>query len=389
MRTIIVYRDLLLSPSETFVRSQGEALRRFVPYYVGSRRTEGLRLPKSRTIVVNAGGTLGRIREAVSKVCGFTPGLVPRIRSLNPVLIHAHFGPDGIWAMRLAAQLRIPLIVTFHGFDATVEDRFIRHSFYSHRVYLRRREALKVGASLFIAVSHFIKNKLLQQGFPPEKILVHYIGVDTNVFLPDRSVKRERVVLFVGRLVEKKGCEYLIRAMRIVQARDPETKLVVIGDGRLRNELEGLASVSLRRATFVGTQPPERVREWMNRATVFSVPSITATSGDSEGFGMVFAEAQAMGLPVVSFATGGIPEAVAHEATGFLAAERDYESLAEYICILLNNSELWQRFSAAARKRVLAGFDLGKQAELLEGIYEDVLRGEIGTLCQKSCASPS
>lgn len=370
---VIIYKDHLLPPSATFIRSQAEALHGFIPYYAGSRLVPGLPLPKERTLVVNRGGPLGLVHEVSYKLWGVAPTFEQHILKLNPILIHAHFGPDAARVLPLVRALQIPLMVTFHGYDATIKDEYARRSFYGRRVYLRRKEALKCEARLFIAVSEFIKRKLLDQGFLPEKLMVHYIGVDTETFQPDLAVPREPVVLFVGRLVEKKGCEYLIQAMSKVQAVRPEIELVVIGDGPLRLSLERLARKMLQRYRFLGAQPPDYVRAWMNRAKVFSVPSITATSGDSEAFGIVFAEAQAMGLPVVSFASGGVPEAVVHGETGFLAAEQDWQGLAKYILSLLEDDGLWQRFSVAGQRRVRALFDLKKQTHALEEIYKLVI----------------
>jgi colanic acid/amylovoran biosynthesis glycosyltransferase len=371
--TVIIYRDHLLPASETFVRAQAEALQDFTPYYVGSRLVPGLLLPSERTLVVNRGGLLGRASEVSHKLFGFAPTLMGRLRELKPRLIHAHFGTDGVRALPLAQHLKVPLLVTFHGFEVTGKDEYTQGSFYGHRVYVRRRHLLNSKGHLFIAVSNFIKRKALEQGFTPDKVVVHYIGVDTELFHPDPVVQRESVVLFVGRLVEKKGCEYLIKAMSKVQAAIPEAELVVIGDGLLRSNLEQLAEKTLRRYQFLGAQPPESVRAWMNKARVFCVPSVIANSGDSEGFGMVFAEAQAMGLPVVSFATGGIPEAVAHGETGFLANEYDWEKLSNYIIRLLKDQTLWHQFSQNGQRRVSALFNLQKQTGILEDIYKQVI----------------
>jgi glycosyltransferase involved in cell wall biosynthesis len=371
---VVIYRDWLLPPSETFVLGQAEALRRFTPYYVGLRLKKGLLTPKERTLVVNRGGLLGRASEVPYKLAAFAPNFFQRVQKLNPVLIHAHFGISGALALPLRRRLQVPMLVTYHGYEELIADEFARRSYFSHRVYLRRREMLKREAQLFIAVSNYSQENLLKQGFPPDKIVVHYIGIDTDAFDPDPTVPREPVVLFVGRLVEQKGCEYLIKAMSKVQAVRPDVELVVIGDGELRPSLERLAKERLQRYRFLGVQPPESVRTWMNRAKVFSVPSVIAKSGDAEGFGMVFAEAQAMGLPVVSFASGGIPEAVAHGEVGFLAAERDWEELAKHILLLLEEDNLWHRFSEFGPRRVRALFDLQKQTGALEEIYEQVLR---------------
>jgi glycosyltransferase involved in cell wall biosynthesis len=218
-----------------------------------------------------------------------------------------------------------------------------------------------------------MRRQALEKGFPPEHTLVHYTGIDVDFFSPDPCVRRLSVVLFVGRLVPKKGCKYLIRAMADIQETVPDAKLVVIGDGRLRNELEQQAATSVRNFLFLGVQDAVAVRTWMNRATVFCTPSVTAETGDAEGFGMVFAEAQAMGLPVVSFASGGIPEAVADGQTGFLVDERDWKALSNRMLLLLRNQELWTRFSRAGQIRARSMFNIRKQSMVLENIYKQVL----------------
>lgn len=374
--TVIIYRHLLLQSSETFIRGQAEALQQFTPCYVGSRLVPGLQLPEERKLVVNQGGMLGKMNEVSSKLGKFTSNFLQQVGNLHPTLIHAHFGQDAAMALPIANKLQVPLLVTFHGFDITVKDEYAEKSL-SQWTYFRCRERLKHQAQMFIAVSEFIKNKLIEQGFPAHKILVHYIGVDTKLFQNNPAVERQPIVLFVGRLTEKKGCEYLIQAMSKVQAAMPEVELVVIGDGLLRSSLEQQAKTSLRRYRFLGVQSPENVRAWMHQAQVFCVPSITAKSGDSEGFGLVFAEAQAVGLPVVSNASGGIPEAVAHGETGFLVAERDTRGLAAHISRLLEERDLWQKFSRCGQERVRSVFDLHNQTKKLESIYGEVLQANI------------
>jgi colanic acid/amylovoran biosynthesis glycosyltransferase len=377
--TILIYRDKLLSYSETFIKSQGEALRNCSVYYAGARLVRDISLPAEKVLLVlNKGHFWQRPAELAFKIFGFSPQLYRAFDQLRPDLIHAHFGTDGTIMLPLAKSLKIPLIVTFHGFDATIRDEYARRSFYLHRKYLRRRDRLKREASLFIADSQFIKNKLIDTGYPEEKIKVHYVGVDVVQFEPDCRVPREPIVLFVGRLVERKGCHYLIRAMAEVQAVMPHVRLVIIGDGPFRPYLEKCSKELLRNYEFLGVQPSECVKGWLNRAKIFGGPSITADSGNAEAFGIVFAEAQAMGVPVVSFTSGGIPEAVSHCETGFLAPERDWQLLAKYILDLLVDEKLWLRFSKAGRERVLALFNIDSQASKLEEIYRTVLHeGEV------------
>lgn len=372
--SILIYRTALLLPSETFVLSQPEALEHFTPYFVGCSRVDGLLLPKGRVRFIDGGGPLGSAQKFMYRLFDFAPGLTRALRRLNPVLVHAHFGVDSVPGLLLARRLGVPLVVTFHGYDATMKAEYARKYSYDYRRYLRWRPVVQKEASLFVAVSEFIRGKLIAQGFPPEKISVHYVGVDTELFKPDPSIARMPIVLFAGRLVDSKGCDYLIRAMARVQREAPEVQLVVIGDGPLRQDLEQLAATCLTNYLFLGAQPQSEVRHWMNRAKVFSVPSFTTPMGTSEGFGLVFAEAQAMGLPVASFATGGIPEAVAHNVTGLLAEECDIEGLATNIGRLLKDNSLWHQFSVAATKRVRECFDLRGQTSKLEEMYGRLLK---------------
>ncbi len=371
--SILIYRSNLLPLSETFVLSQPEAFEHFTPHFVGCSRVDGLSLPEGRSHVIDETGILGSTRKALYRFFGLAPSLARELRRIKPVLIHAHFGLDGVPGLWLARRLNVPLVVTFHGFDVTMKEEYARKYSYEYRRYLRWKRRIQREGSLFIAVSEFVRERLIGQGFPSKKILVHYVGVDTNLFTPDLTVSRTPTVLFVGRLVENKGCDFLIRAMTLVQRDIPDASLVVIGNGPLRSHLEQMASTQIRNYQFLGARNQSEVRHWMNRAKVFSVPSVTTSGGTSEGFGLAFAEAQAMGLPVVSFATGGIPEAVAHDVTGLLTGERDVEGLADNICRMLKDDILWAQFSLAAKKRARECFSLREQTAKLEYIYDRLL----------------
>ncbi|MCU1340703.1 MAG: glycosyl transferase group 1 [Candidatus Acidoferrum typicum] len=366
-QALIVYRDELLGASETFVLGQAESLSSFQPFYVGLRGRSGLSLPESRFHIVGRDGLIGKLQRARFKLLGPNPSLVSMLAEKRPALIHAHFGPDGCNAIALAHALRVPLVVTLHGYDVTVDDGHLP------RLYIQRRSLLKSHAAKFICVSDFIRKQAIEKGFPVEKTLVHYTGVDLDTFHVRPMDSRSPAVLFVGRLVPKKGCEYLIRAMARVQAVIPGAQLIVIGDGPLRSQLELQAAAALNNYEFLGEQEPVTVRDWMNRATVLGAPSVVAESGDAEGFGMIFAEAQAMGLPVASFASGGIPEAVADGQSGFLVPERDDQALAAKLVLLLGDRVLWTKMSEHGRARAIRLFNIRTQTAILENIYESVL----------------
>lgn len=369
---IIIYTDRLLPASETFIYGPAMALENYTPYFAGSRRVNGLPLPDDRTFVANGWGLPSVVKQYTKLALLGTNGvkaLADRLRDFNPLFIQAHYGPSGVNAMPLADALGIPLIVYYHGIDATMTDEHAEKRFYT-RHYLKHRDELKTKAKLFLAQSNFLRNKLIEQGFPPEKIITHYVGAETRFAEPRPLDQRERMVLFVGRLVEKKGVAYLIEAMSRVQQEEPDVELVIVGDGELRELLEIQAHRSLKKYRFIGWQKPDQVLEWMQRARIFCAPSVTAESGDSEGFGMVFAEAQSVGLPVASFEHGGIPEAVAHGQTGLLAPEYDTDTLYKHLVTLLNDDAMWKQMSQAGPVRVKQMIDLRTQVSKLESIYE-------------------
>ncbi len=367
---VAVYRDHLLGASETFILAQGEHLARYSAYYFGTRRIAGLPLPADRICTVSDGDRRHAVREAAFKAFGLAPVLERWLETVRPKLVHAHFADGGAVALPLALRLELPLVVSLHGYDVTSREGAGGAGSLLRRRYLARLPALARSGSLFLAVSEFIRAQALQRGFPAERTVVHYTGVDTGFFSPDPSVTRSDTVLFVGRLVEKKGCVHLLRAVRRVSRRIKGVRVVVCGDGPGRAQVERHARDCGCPVAILGYRGAEEVRDLMRAARVLCVPSTIADNGDAEGFGMIFAEAQAAGLPVVSFATGGVPEAVDDGCTGLLVADRDDAALAEALLRLLQDRALWSRMSRNGRERVRSCFDLDTQCRRLENLYD-------------------
>jgi colanic acid/amylovoran biosynthesis glycosyltransferase len=370
---VLVYRSQLLGPSETFIQSQAAFMGTFRAFFVGRSRVPGIDLPADSLWVANQGGRFGKLQDMRFRIFGPSAECTRRLHELQPRIVHGHFAPDSCEAIPLASALQIPLIVTFHGFDATLTDVALGQTRQGRR-YLRGLPQLRKKANLFLAVSEFIaKRAALQRGIPEDRIRVHYIGVDTEKFRPPVAPKRQQRVLFVGRLVEKKGCGFLIRAMEQVQRELSEAEMIVIGDGPQRQDLENEARRTLKRYRFMGVQTSAVVQQQLQEAALLCVPSVTASDGDSEGLPIAVYEAQASGLPVAAFASAGIPEAITHGETGFLAPERDWKQLGEYLALLLKNADLRDRFSHAAREQIERKFNIRKQTASLERIYEEVI----------------
>lgn len=379
MRNVLVYRESLLPFSETFVIAQGEGLRRYHAHYVGLGRTPGLSLPPERTHVLGEALSAPGA-HAMFKLAGRIPRRVrDELAALSPALVHAHFGTAAPEAMWIAQSLGIPCVLTFHGFDATVVPRPRAITLTDIAYWLLRRKILD-RISVFIAVSEFIARCLVARGIPPEAIVRHSIGIDVDRF-PIRGLEgRRREVLFVGRLVEKKGLIHLLRAMEIVRRELPDTRLVVLGDGPLRAAMEQEARNRGLDADFLGVRSATLVSEWMRTARILGMPSVRAANGDSEGLGMVALESMASGMPVAAFDHGGIGEAVAHGQTGLLCKEGDSVALADRLCRLLRDDALWSAFSKAGRSRVVESFDLARQTAKLEAIYDGAIERYHGGL---------
>lgn len=375
---VLVYRDHLLPISETFVLNQSLHLLRYEAHFIGSRIHEGPRIdiPGDRRHVINRGGPTGKLQEVAFKLLGRLPhDTVEWAKSLNASLVHAHFAPDGVLALPLARKLDLPLVVSLLGSDITFPDEQIwRQSRIATKLYLLRRRLLFKYASAFVVPSEFLRSKAIERGFPGHKVHLIRHGVDLEFFRPNRTETEWGNVLYVGRLIELKGLHFLIKAIARVRRQFPDVSLTVIGDGPQRAEFEALAREELgTKFVFMGAQPQSVVRDHMSRAYLFSMPSVTMPTGQTEAFGLVFVEAQAMGLPVVAFSSGGIPEIVVNGETGFLVPERSVSGLAEHIATLLAEPQLRNRMGYAGRVRVERFFDLRKQNTELEGLYEATL----------------
>jgi len=362
MPNVLIFKETLLPPSETFILAQMGALTRFSPHLVGLEPTyKGIPLDKPPLLLSRRASRSAGLRAKVYRRTGFAPLFHRGVRDLRPDLIHAHFAAGGKTLLPLHKSLRLPLVVTLHGgSDVPIQ---------KPNMGIYRELAEK--ADLFLCVSDFIRKQAIEAGFPPEKLLVHYIGIDRTLFFPPPDAAISDSVLFIGRLVEMKGGEYLLRAMQAVQASRPASELTIIGDGPLRPELERLTAELHVRCRFLGVQSSATIRQTLRRSRLLCLPSVTTSDGQVEGLPTVLLEAQAMGVPVVSTFHSGIPEAVVDGVTGILVPERDSEKLATAILRLLEDQNLWQQYHLATQEHIDRRFDLHKQTAVLEDIYAE------------------
>lgn len=378
MKTIGIFRNQLFKGSEIFILQQAEAIRAYNKCYIG-RRALGKKPSLTPDWLLNANGsTKEKIAELYNALTMSAQPYLPILQQQPLDLIHAHFAIDGIYGLALANKKDIPLITTLHGFDVTVSNKDLLASRSPAWInYFLQQRKLKKEGSKFIAVSDFIVAQAIRNGFPEDKIIKHYIGIDVEKYQPATAAEQTGTILHVARLVEKKGTAVLLKAIKKVTASNKDVQLVIIGDGPLLPQLQA-QTVALgidSNVTFTGALPHVEVMGWMRKASMLVLPSLTARTGDAEGLGMVLLEAAVTAVPVIGSNHGGIPEAVIDEKTGFLVQEGNAQQLAERILFLLNNETKRCAMGRAGRKFVTENFNLVQQTKKLEDIYREVIHG--------------
>ncbi|MBV8852260.1 MAG: glycosyltransferase [Sinobacteraceae bacterium] len=381
-RTVLVVRSELLRYSETFVRQQVLSYVNWRPVLVGLERvaglpTEDLRvrlLPSSRTIAARA------YRKVLRSLQIPPPGIRRRLLGESPSLIHVHFGTDAVDHWDWIRAFDLPIVVTLHGYDINISRRWWKDPAQSpaRRRYPGRLLQMAADPRVhFVAVSQAIARRASEWGIAPERISVRHIGVDTRSFRRTGPPLWERkpTVLFTGRLSEKKGVEYLIRAFAEVKKQLSSAELVIIGDGSLRQGLEQLAAQLNVPVSFLGAQGNDEVQRQLQRARVFCSPSVTAANGDAEGLPIVILEAQACGVPVVTSARGGAEEGIIDGVTGFAFREKEVDTLARHLLYLLRDGAAAERMGQAGRRHIASKFDLRRCTGELERLYDHLTLG--------------
>ncbi len=236
--------------------------------------------------------------------------------------------------------------------------------------YVERLRETFNRAELVLCGSQFIMSRVLRMGAPPEKVRLHYIGVDipteTRPFLNDKD--RPFRILAVSRLSPVKGVQHTIKAFAMAAPEMPSAILEIIGDGEERATCEELAKQLnvVDRVIFRGSVPVCAVYAAMRNADVFVQHNVRTAEGQEEAIGGAPIEAAAHGLAVLGTRSGGVAEAVVDGVTGLLSQPGDEKAMAESIVKLYRAPELRSRYGSAGRELAKGLFDLTKQNRKLE-----------------------
>ena len=293
------------------------------------------------------------------------------VRSFRPDIIHTHHSKAGLIGRSVGMLAGIPRVHTFHGhvFEGYFGSR-------TSTAIVTAERLLATRTSRLIALGPLQRDDLLSRGIGrPEQFEIVPLGLDLDPYrLPDRAVARERlglsptaiIIVSVGRLVPIKRVDRLIRAFASVQARRPDARLYLIGDGSERGAAEeqaataGLADI----VTFCGWRT--------DTAAWYAAADLVALSSDNEGTPLALIEAAAAGRPAVATAVGGVADVVTDGVTGLLAPAADEQKLADALFRLTDDPELRRRLGSAA-PAAAEGFGITRLVDDLERIYRELL----------------
>lgn len=285
-------------------------------------------------------------------------------------IIHCHFGHIGKLGMLLKniGAIKGKILVSFYGFDV---NRSVKknQSFY--------KEIFDKGY-LFIALSNYMRKKLIDSGCKEENIIKHPLGINPSefIFRERTAVSQESVkILTVARLVKKKGLRYSIRAFSEI-LKSHNVEYIIVGNGVLRSEIKKLIkNLGIEdNVKIMGWCHKDELKKILNMADIFILTSVTTSNGYQEGTPTALLEAMSSGLPVISTYHAGIPEQVKDGKFGFLVPERDVDALTKKLEYLIEHPELWPKMGHAGRRYVEENYDIEKLNDRLVTIYEMLIK---------------
>ncbi len=325
-------------------------------------------------------------KEAKVKIARLVEDTKPDIAHFHN--IHGHLTTSIIAPLR---ALGVPIVWTLHDFrqvcpntsflsHGEICERCLPDKFYNvvlHRckkgslaasfvamvsMYYERLARVPSRVDRFITPSEFLRSKLIEGRFDPERIIAIPNFVDLEHY---RNEGEDDYFLYIGRLLYEKGIDVLIRAVAKLES----GRLLIVGEGPAAGELKALANeLGTERVKFAGYLTGDELRMTIARAQFVVLPSRLY-----ENLPFSIMEAFASGKPVVATDLGGIPEMVEDGVNGFLFPNGDVDALADRISRLLSDPELRARMGAAGREKVERLYNRERHYELISGVYDDVL----------------
>lgn len=291
-------------------------------------------------------------------------------------VMHAHWVvPNGPVAAVVARLRRLPLVVSMHGSDVFVAEQSKLVASVARWVYGR--------ASAITAPSDDLLQRAIAIGAPASRCHLVPYGVDPGKFTriegagpllkKDLGLPPDSLVVFaVGRMVYKKGFEYLIRAVPAILREHPNAKIVIAGDGDLQPRLESLVKqLGVEKSVIMpGRVERDRIPLYFSGCDLFVLPSVVDQQGNVDGLPNTLLEAMASARPVVATSVAGIPHVVKDGDNGLLVPEKQPGELSSAINLLLDAPELRVQYGEAGRRRVENELNWQTTARTFNRLYE-------------------
>ncbi|EHQ27842.1 glycosyltransferase [Mucilaginibacter paludis] len=281
-----------------------------------------------------------------------TDALVTYFKTQKTDVVLAEYGMVGAMVTEACQLAGVPLVIHFHGAD-------VHHRATVASYFALYQKAFKY-ASYFVAVSTDMVEALKQLGAPPDKIILAPCGVDTTKFTQVDVLNAGPAFLAIGRFVEKKSPDSVVKAFKLVHQKFPDATLTMVGQGPLFEAIQTMVEqLGLNQSVnLTGVLKTEQIRELMAKSRCFVQHSVTAKNGDMEGTPVTILEAGSSGLPIVSTLHAGIKEAVVNGKTGYLVAEHDIEGMAEKMMLFAANAKFAEQVGSAGREHILKNYDI-------------------------------
>ncbi len=381
MPTVASYCTTFLKPEMLHIYRQITGLRRYETFVVCKERQSEEMYPMPEGGIELAPGVRSNfIRRFWLKYIKHEPPIVYRgeygviaklLERRHADLMHVYFGHTGVHLLPFIQRWPRPVVVSFHGMD-------IQTRAHDANYETKLRDLLQA-ATLVLARSDSLLDRLRELGCPESKLRMNRTGIPLDQFpYVARESPRDGSWHFVQacRLIEKKGIDDALHVFAEFNAKFPNAHFTIAGDGPLRGELEKLAhDLGLHdKVTFAGFLKGPELRALYHRAHIFIHPSRMTADQNQEGVPNSMLEAMATGLPVIATLHGGIPEAVRHNISGILVAERDRAALLDAMLKLTSASCLWHDISEAASSDVRDKFESTAQIAKLEAVYDEALQ---------------
>jgi glycosyltransferase involved in cell wall biosynthesis len=284
--------------------------------------------------------------------------VVDSLKANKVDVILVEFGTHAHKLISLLRLAKLPVVVHFHGFDASAEEALKSTGHY--------KEVFSV-ATKVIAVSKDMQEQLIGMGCEPEKLCYTPCGPG-DLFFEVEPRPEGKLLFAAGRFTDKKAPYYTLLAFDKVLKTIPEAKLIMAGNGPLLNTCINLAKFLNidKNVHFPGVLEPQSMIAHMSKSTAFVQHSVRALNGDSEGTPVTITEASAAGLPVVATRHAGIKDVIKEGETGLLCDEHDVEQMASNMERLLTDPELAEAMGRAGRKRIADHFSMDHHIDAVQ-----------------------